>query len=191
MRRRDLDVKDLCRIDGEDQRSGLPPGGDVVFAVTTPEVRTRLRFSLIFVPFSFPAGSSGDLIDRFWPNPKPPGFTTFFATTALWLSKRDEPVNGSAENVPVQNLVGDIWTPTVLPDPGCLGFTREFETCNDEVYGRFHVDSTLFDGFSGKWVLRVSAAAYQGMTEDEWNRVMGRVAIRLIKTGNFGGPVPT
>lgn len=186
--RRDLFPVDLARCSGEESRE-LASGGVVEFVVTTPEVRSQVRLSLIFVPSTYPGGLVPGLgvIDYFWPTPKPVPFASYFGATALWLAKRDESCNGSGENVPVENLVGDVWAPRPLPDPGCLGFTASAETCNDELWGRFTVDASLIVGFAGKWVLRASAVDYQGVSEQEWNRVVGRFAIRVIKSANLAG----
>lgn len=170
--RRDLFPVDVARIG-----VGLGPGqtGNVEFVVTTPEVRTRVRFSLIFVP------DNGAGVAVLWPQPKPPGFTTYFGATSLWLTKRDESCNGSGERVPVENLVGDVYLPRPFPDPGCLGFTVDAETMNDEIYGRMLVDGTNLAG-GGKWVLRVSVTAYQDLSQREWDRVVGKLAIRVISS---------
>lgn len=180
--RRDLFPVDLARIGVV---TNGPPSGTVQFVVTTPEVRTRVRFSLVYVP----AVAGGNPVDTLWPQPKPPGFTTNFGATSLWLCKRDESCNGSGERVPVENLVGDVYTPRPLPDNGCLGFTVDAESCNDEIYGRFFVDGTDLAA-GGKWVLRVSATAYQEVSQREWDRLVGKLAIRVISSADLtpGGP---
>jgi len=175
--RQDLPARDIATITVEETRE-LPLTATASFVVQTPDVRCRVRGTLIFVPDGFPgAATSGEIVDRFWPPSAPAGY---FGTTSLWLAKRDEATNGSADRLPVENLVGSIAAFRPLPDPGCMGFTFDVESCNDEVWGRFAVDARQFVGHGGKWVLRTSAVAYESMTEGEWKRVSSRFAARVL-----------
>lgn len=172
--RRDLPAIDVAFVAGVGGQG--PQTGYAEFVMATPEVRCRIRGSLIFVP-QLPGV---DLISTMW------DAGGKFGGSALWLAKRDEATNGSAERVPVENLVGAYGALRPIPDPGCLGFTFDLEVCADEVWGRFLVDSTLMD-FPGKWVLRPSAVAYQAMTDVEWNRLLGRFSVRALHAPTLAG----
>jgi hypothetical protein len=151
------------------------------FVVGSPEVRCRVRGTLVFVPDLVPGGTTplAQTVDQFWPSAMTP---SYFGATGLWLAKRDESTNGSGDRVPTENLVGGVYAPRTIPDQGCLGYTFEAETCSDELWGRLTVDGLAMAGATGKWVLRTSVVAYQLLTENEWRRVLGKFFARAVRT---------
>lgn len=186
LHRRDLPPIVLARVFIDEEREGNETG-TVEFVVTTPEVRCRILGALIWVPTSYPLGSTGQIVDRFWPAGH--GAFTFWGDTALWLAKRHEAALISGVKVPTENVVGNIDTPRVFPDPGCLGCEFEAETYGDELWGRLFVDASLLAS-EGVWVLRAAAADYTGVNEVEWNRVLGKFAIRALNARQFVTTIP-
>jgi hypothetical protein len=162
--------------------------GDAEFVIRTPEVRCRVRVTIMLAPLTFPPGATGDVVDRIWNGHTAPG-ASLFGGTQLWVAKRDEPGRHSGESLPVENIVGSYASYRPGPDPGCLGFTFDFESCNDEVWGRLHVDASAMT-FSGVWVLRASIVGFQGVTPVEWDRVTSRFEARVVKALNLVGHEP-
>jgi hypothetical protein len=188
LQRRDLPPIDLCAVEPDgftrDDDFGfvVEPAptvyeGDVDFVVTTPEVRSRIKVDLIYVPnMADPRRQPGP--EYYWLDPVTAAHRNLFGNTALWMTKREEPALGGGYSENVENLVGDIYTSQPIPDPGCMGFVGEFETASQEVWGRLHVKST--DLWSGRWVLKVAANAVYDMNDVEWNRVCSRFACRAL-----------
>lgn len=188
----DLPSIELCEIFESSYRGSpivLPNGivipgnhtsGDVEFVVVTPEVRSRIKGVLLFIP-----GAGLPVTpDAYWPDaPAAP----LFGATNLWLAKReDEPVLGGGMGaVPVENLAGSIVAGQPIPDPGCLGYIFEVETTANEIWGRLHIDSEHLR--SGRWVLKVAADAVYPMTPFEWKRVCSRFARRVVRGDYFIG----
>ena len=185
LHRRDLPAIEICTIVGGREARGDDTGVSEI-AITTPESRCHVRGSVIFVPSVMPV--PGNAIDALWPTGTPAGF---FGSTAIWVAKRDESTNGSAERVPVQNVAGNKNAFQTFPDIGCLGYAFETTSGTDEIWARINFDARSLVGFEGKWILRVAVAEHEQMREEEWNRVVGRFAVRAIRTCNLVAGSPT
>jgi hypothetical protein len=189
--RRDLPAQLLCR-------STLPLDGRTVigtgtaqFVVTTPDVRARVKLDLIFVPDAAVQAAFPDLLGHFWGTKLAP--VNLFDKCALWLTKRGEPgIHGGHVNV--ENLLGDIYDGEPIPEPGCLGYHVEAETCAEELWGRVHFGDAE-EGFAvpmglGVWYVRAAAHGYEQMSEGEWERVVSRFAIRVEQSCVVTGELP-
>lgn len=151
---------------------------DAEFVVTTPEVRARVRIDLVWCPDVSVAAPNEP--ETYWGTSG--AKANLFDGCTLWLTKRAEATQHGVGCVNVENLVGDIYAPADIPEPGCLGYHVEAETCAEEIWGRFAVGgvSPAPSGLPlGVWVLRVACDQKDEMTEDEWNRVLGKFSVRV------------
>lgn len=170
LQRRDLSPLVLADCAAE----GRAADGVAEFAITTPEVRCRIKGVIRWVPSAANPLTRPD--DYHYMSGAPPLPTSRFAGTGLWLAKRDDVDLGGRGMAPVENLLGDIYTPWLV-DRGCLGILFEAETAAMELWGRFYVDLGGFPG-PGAWVLKAAANAVEPMNDTEWARVSSRFAIR-------------
>lgn len=168
--RRDLPPLVLATVLGTSQTGN---SGTCEFMVGTPEVRCRLKGLLRWVPAAGNVLSAPE--DYYFLQGGMP-FSRFGAST-LWLAKRDDVDMGGRGLRPVENLLGDIFGPVPIPDPGCMGFLFEAETAAPEIWGRLTIDCSGSPG-DGAWVLSVAADAVHPMTEEEWARVNSRMYLR-------------
>jgi len=145
------------------------------FVVTTPEVRCLTRIDLHWCP------DTPQTIEDLWGTHDAPA--NAFAGHALWLTKRGEPGLHGAGQQNIENLLGDCYHGIDVPQPGCLGYHLEAETCADELWGRLRLggvdDQTLTDLPAGIWVLRAACDAVEQLSKEEWDRVLERFAVRV------------
>lgn len=169
----DLPPVILAEVIFNDGSTQDPTTGTVEFFVTTPEVRSRIKVALVWVPG---AGESSD-VDSYWVGGGGLPINKF-GMTALWLAKRECGMHGSGSFVPVENLAGDIYAGEPIPDHGDLGYIAEVETTAEQVWGRFFIDA---GGLRvGTWVLKCAVDALEDISEREWKRVCERFARQVL-----------
>lgn len=167
----DLPPRVLAEVVFNDGSTQDPQTGTVEFYVTTPEVRTRIKVALVWVPG---AGESS-AVDSYWFNGAL--HINKFGDTALWLVKRECGMHGSGSFVHVENLAGDIYVGEPVPDTGDMGYIAEVETTAEQVWGRFFIDAAALK--VGTWVLKCATNALEDISESEWKRVCERFAIQV------------
>lgn len=182
--RRDIEPRLLCRIVDEARPDPeFVPFADCEFVLTTPDVRARVKLDLVWAPNpeSLAASPQFATPEYYWA--AGPALH-LFRGIGLWLTKRTDPCLFSGI-VNAENLVGDIWTPQAIPDPGCLAYHVEIDTCAEELWGRLHVagpgqGAPILP--PGTWFVRAAAHGYESMSDDEWNRLTGRFALRVQRS---------
>jgi hypothetical protein len=182
--RRDLPPLVLANVDGTDARSEHPTGGQAQFVVGTPEVRCRIKATVLWIP-----APENPLVlpDVYWSlQGMPPAPVCRLDGCGLWVAKREDTALGGRAFSPVENLAGDIFQPAPL-EVGCLGWTVEAETAADEIYGRLTITTTHEPG-AGRWVVRAAADAVEEMTGPEWDRVTSRFFIRALQSCHLSNP---
>jgi hypothetical protein len=150
--------------------------GTAVFRVPLPDSRVRCKVTLLYDPvpkttnLALPQDITG-------------------VTHSIWMALEDVSFAGRQDApVPVQNVVVNPTTgllvtraaPLVIPsDPGVMGFSREFVSAGDSLYGE------LVTGYvaavPGRWMLY---CRYQPdglyLPPDEWQEVVGLARPQVI-----------
>jgi hypothetical protein len=156
-----------------------------IFRVPMPDSRVRCKVSLVFdrVPTSSNTALPVDITG---------------VNHSIWMCLAEEDFAGRvAGPVPTQNIIinpttGQLVTRAaklVIPsDAGVMGFSREFVTAGDNLYGE--LDTTGVGGAAnGRWMLYTR---YQpdGMVlpEDEWQRITAMCVPQVIQVALNGSP---
>ncbi len=140
-------------------------GSDAVnFKVRTPDSRLRVKISLRFIPVAgnFP-------------------LTGLAGSASIWLAELDDDDSGvSGLEIPCTNIEGTSAAPTSIPAAnGLLGYSREFVTAADSIYGAFIANPG--GPIIGSWTLGVR---YQPQavrfSPEEWNEIRNQCGVDLI-----------
>ena len=148
--------------------SGSNPGTVPEFRVPLVDPRVRVVVSIIF------RRTNGSQVNR------PPG------NNLAWLCVRCKDKQGNA--YPVTNILGTgkgasvmgALTPATPTTNGLQGYSFEWQSLGDEIYGYVDVTTAAGSGEAGQWILATRAQAVEPMCADEWERLKREFAPQLI-----------
>lgn len=130
-------------------------GGTVDFAVPIPDSRLRVKVTLLWVPADGLAYGLG-----------------FDQAQTLWLAEREEDRSGRRGGMaPVANLFGTSSAPVSIAGDGSVsGFSREFNSAADEIFGRLTATKTG-NGNIGRWMLQTRYQPDTFISDCEWELI--------------------
>lgn len=139
--------------------NGLGGGAKTVdFSVSIPDSRLRTKIAVVFLPIqetgAFNTGGN-ILLD---------------AAQSLWLASREKDLSGRRGcMMTVNNIVGTASAPvSIRGDANVCGFSGEWVTAADEIFGRITVNGNTY---GGRWMLQASwqpDGLYLPCDEWEW-----------------------
>lgn len=129
--------------------------GTVDFAVPIPDSRLRVKVSVLWVPIDNIAY----------------GFA-FNTAQTLWVCEREEDRSGRRGGMaPMGNLFGTQAAPLSIAGDGAVsGFSREFNTAADEIFGRLTCSTPTNTNF-GRWMLQARYQPDTYISDCEWDLI--------------------
>lgn len=128
---------------------GVGLSGSVDFVVPVPSSRLRTKISILYIPAENVPSANGSNV-------------VISSANTLWLATREPDRSGRRGTKPaINNLFGTQAAPaSIIGDGGVNGFSREFQTAADEIYGRLALATATIPG---RWMLQASIEPEIGM----------------------------